>query len=198
LGGQTRVWGDRFTVQPVANYELWGLVVTHNDIHSVGDIYHDADSVDTKDLCVIWGNNLKNNDFQEIEYWSNSYFCRYQYPGDVTFNGYQLSNNHLITDKQIIRDYIRNIQIGDQVHLKGMLVNYQSDSNPKFWRKSSLTRNDSANGACEVIFVEAIEVLKKGTPFWYGLYNFGWIIVPLIILLKIVGFFFGAKLGPFL
>ncbi len=187
---------ERYTVKPVADYELWGLVVTHNDIHSIGDIYHDADSVDTKDLCVIWGDNLKNNDFSKSEYWSNSYFCHYRYPAGVKINGFQLSNNHLITDKQNIRDYIRDIHIGDQVHFKGMLVNYQSESNPGFWRKSSLTRKDSYNNACEVVFVEDIEVIKRGTPFWYALYDLGWILVPIILVLKLIVFFGAGKLSP--
>jgi len=184
---------ERYQVQPLADYELWGLVVTHNDIHSIGDIYHDADSVDTKDLCVIWGDNLKNNDFQKLEYWSNSYFCHYRYPGGVTFDGYQFSNNHLITDQQRIRDTIGEIHIGDQVRFKGMLVNYEAASRPGVWRKTSLTRKDSYNNACEVVFVEEIEILKRGTPFWYALYDVGWIVIPFILLAKFIAFWVGTK-----
>ena len=35
-------------VEPVARWEQWGLVVSHNNIKSVADIYHDTSSVDTK------------------------------------------------------------------------------------------------------------------------------------------------------
>ena len=55
-------------VEPVASYELWGLVVSHNNIDSVADIYHDSTSVDTKDLCVIWGENLERSDYQKVQF----------------------------------------------------------------------------------------------------------------------------------
>jgi hypothetical protein len=35
-----------------------------------------------------------------------------------------------------------------------------------FWRNSSLVRTDTGNGACEVVFVEEIEVLKLGNAPW--------------------------------
>ena len=52
--------GQRVEVEPVADYEMWGLVVSHNNIKSIADIYHDSSSVDTKDLCVVWGDSLRN------------------------------------------------------------------------------------------------------------------------------------------
>ena len=60
-------------VQPVAAYELWGLVVSHNNIESIADLYHDSTSVDTKDLCVIWGGNLEGDDFRQVEFKSGSW-----------------------------------------------------------------------------------------------------------------------------
>ena len=59
--------GKQCRVRPVASYELWGLVVSHNDIKSVADIYHDTSSVDTKDLCVLWGESLRHGDFIACE-----------------------------------------------------------------------------------------------------------------------------------
>ena len=50
--------GETYDIEPVADYELWGLVVTKNNINSWADIMHTDASVDIKDICVIWGENV--------------------------------------------------------------------------------------------------------------------------------------------
>jgi len=174
--------GEIYNVEPVANYELWGLVVSHNNPDGFGDIYHDDKSVDTRDLCVIWGWNLQNDDFHRVEFDSGSWTCYFRNPGGVEFDPSSLSNNHLITNSQSIRDQIDDVRIGDQIHVVGSLVNYQAASYPQFWRRSSTTRSDEGNGACEVVFVDQIEVLASGTPFWYAGFTFGsWMLLVLVL-----------------
>lgn len=161
---------ETYLVDPVFDYELWGLVVTHNDITALGDIYHDDDSVDTKDLCVIWGPNLVTNDFHDIEFWSGSFTCYVRwYDNGIRFYGTALSNNHLITGNEDLRDRISGVRVGDQIHLRGNLVNYSTASHPDFVRTTSVTRDDIEGGACEVVYVESLDVLKRGTPGWYAM-----------------------------
>jgi hypothetical protein len=172
--------GQQCRVKPVATYDLWGLVVSHNNIESFADIYHDSTSVDTKDLCVIWGSNLEKDDFRQVEYKSGSWTCYFRYPMGVEFAHHELGNNHLITDDPAIRDQIARVRVGDQIHLHGLLVDYQMDDWETFWRRSSTVRTDTL---CEVIFVEELEVLRKGTPGWYSAYRLG---KGLIVTLPIV------------
>ncbi len=176
--------GETYLVHPVAEYELWGLVVSHNNIHSVTDIYHDRASVDTKDLCVIWGPNLTRDDFQQVAYWSEPWSCVLAVPAHLLFFPAHLSNNHLITADQRLRDRIDAVRIGDQIHLKGLLVNYSARRMPLAWRMSSTTRHDRGNGACEVVFVEALDILQPGTPGWYAIYTVGWWSILLLLVLK--------------
>jgi len=176
--------GETYRVHPVAEYEIWGLVVSHNNIHSLTDIYHDRSSVDTKDLCVIWGTNLTSDAFQRVAFWSEPWSCGFSLPTNLNFFPTQLSNNHLITADQRIRDRIDAVRIGDQIHLKGLLVNYSARRMPHAWRMTSTTRNDSGNGACEVVFVEAIDILQHGTPGWYTTYTLGWWSILLLLVLK--------------
>jgi hypothetical protein len=166
----------------VATYELWGLVVSHNNIHSVADIYHDSTSVDTKDLCVIWGDNLDSDDYRRVDFKSGPWTCYFRYPQGVVFDHDSLGNNHLITDNPAIRRALDDVRIGDQIHLTGQLVNYQMDDWQGFWRRTSTRRDDND---CEVIFLEELEVLRRGTPGWYLLYRLGWttlIALPLVYL----------------
>ena len=163
--------GRAVRVRPVAEYELWGLVVSHNNIRSIADIYHDSSSVDTKDLCVVWGSNLQSGELGKVEFDSGPWTCYYRYPAGVRFVGSEMSNNHLLTDQDALRADLANIRIGDQIHVKGALVDYQVDDWRDFWRRSSRVRNDGGNGACEVLYFEEVEVLVAGTPFWYGLFR---------------------------
>lgn len=172
-------------MEPVASYEQWGLVVSHNNIHSVADIYHDSTSVDTKDLCVIWGSNLEGDDFREVEFKSGSWTCYFRYPMGVKFVHHELGNNHLITDDPEVREQIAQVKIGDQIHLKGLLVDYQMDDWESFWRRSSTVRTDSG---CEVIFVEDLEVLERGTPGWYTAYRLGKVLIVVLPILYLVVF----------
>ena len=174
--------GKACQVRPVAEYDLYGLVVSHNDIHSIADIYHDSTSVDTKDLCVIWGSNLESTDFHRVDFKSGPWTCYFSYPKGVRFAHQELGNNHLITDDASIRRTIDRVRIGDQIHLEGLLVDYQMSDWESFWRKTSTTRKDSD---CEVVFVKKLEILRSGTPGWYLAYRLGWVtllVVPLLYL----------------
>lgn len=174
--------GKSCRVRPVATYDLYGLVVSHNNIHSIADIYHDSTSVDTKDLCVIWGGNLESTDFHQVQFKSGPWTCYFSYPQDVRFAHHELGNNHLITDDDAIREVIDRVRIGDQIHLQGLLVDYQMSDWESFWRRTSTTRKDSD---CEVVFVEELEILRTGTPVWYLAYRFGWIVllsIPVVFL----------------
>lgn len=177
--------GRTVRVQPVADYELWGLVVSHNNTKSIADIYHDSSSVDTKDLCVVWGSNLQSGELDKVTFESGPWTCYYSYPEGVRFVGSEMSNTHLVTDRDTLRADLADIRIGDQIRVKGALVNYQLDDWRDYWRRSSQVRNDSGNGACEVLFFDEIEVLVPGTPFWYLLFRgtlFFLALVPLLYL----------------
>jgi hypothetical protein len=157
--------GKRCFVRPVASYEIQGLVVSHNDIHSVADIYHDSTSVDTRDLCIAWGRNLDDRTYLETEFWSGPWTCYARWPARVVFDGAALSNNHLITDRPELRKRLEHVHVGDQVRLTGLLVDYRMEDWGDFWRRTSTVRNDSD---CEVIFFDDLEVLRANVPLWHA------------------------------
>lgn len=177
--------GETYLVEPVADYELWGVVVTHNDITGMTDITHTEDSVDLKDICVVWGDNIRSNDYREVSYSSGDFTCFFSYKRRMQFYHDQLSNNHLLSDKEQVRDVIREVQIGDQVHLKGMLVNYAWASRPGWQRRSSTTRKDAGKRACEVVFVDEFEILKATNSTANSLFAISAWLLLLSIILKI-------------
>lgn len=170
--------GRQCRVRPVAAYDIWGLVVSHNDIASVADIYHDASSVDTKDLCLLWGENLRHADYLRASFRSGPFTCYASWSeplANLHLDG--IGNNHLITDSPAVRRAIAGVRVGDQVHLRGLLVDYQMDDWRDFWRRTSTVRDDRD---CEVLFVEDLAVVRRGTPGWYLLWQ-----LAIVVLLSV-------------
>ena len=67
------------------------------------------------------------------------------------------ANVHVIPASEWVRDQLAGVREGDLVELRGQLVNVRADDG---WRwRSSLTFNDTGKGACELLWLEDIEVL---------------------------------------
>ena len=172
--------GKEVRVRPVAEYSLSGLVMSHNDVESFADIYHDASSVDTKDLCLLSGDSLASEGFQAVEVWSGPFTCYYRYPSGTQFDGRDLGNNHLLTADDAIRERLATVHRGDQVRVRGLLVDYQMSDWQDFWRKTSTVRDDDD---CEVVFVEHFELVREAAPLWHGLRRVSlWSLVALPVL----------------
>jgi len=185
--------GKRCFVRPVARYELWGLVVSHNDIHSISDIYHDATSVDTRDLCVVWGRNVASGAYERAEFWSGPWTCYFRTPAAVDFDRTGISNNHLITDRPEVRARLAHVHVGDEVHFSGLLVDYRMDDWGDFWRRTSTVRTDTG---CEVVFAERLEVLARNAAGWHALESLAKTLLVLLPLAWIGVFVLEARRDP--
>jgi hypothetical protein len=65
------------------------------------------------------------------------------------------ANMHLIPADADVRHAMERVRRGELVHIEGFLVDA---SRPDGWHwRSSLTRNDTGNGACELVYVEELE-----------------------------------------
>jgi hypothetical protein len=192
--------GKDYHIIPQADYELWGLVVSQNNIAGWFNYYTDEDSVNLKDICVVWGDNLKSGAYRDpnISYKSGEFTCYYRWYGrlEKPFNPHQLSNNHLLTADENIQDIIRDVRIGDQVRVKGSLVDY-AEAGTDWYRRTSLTRQDNNHssrgaGACEVFYADEVEILKKNQPAANELYYYGKRVFAFLIVLQLLVFFIGV------
>ena len=68
------------------------------------------------------------------------------------------ANMHIIPANEQVEDELSDILVGEIILLEGYLVSIKHDDGWKW--KSSLTRNDTGNGACEVVWVEKLLRLK--------------------------------------
>lgn len=157
-----------YQIQPLYDYTLYGLVVSLK--HHDGDTgLHKAwnDHLNVADLCVVWSHTAFSPHLNKVDFWNGQFTCFYQTSDQqawANFNGHQLSNNHLISDDDYIRQKIKQIGIGDQIKIAGWLSKYRGQYGGE--RGTSIIRTDTGNGACETIYVNDVQILKSYTSYW--------------------------------
>jgi len=167
--------GVAYTVSPLFTYEIRGMVVSHHDCGAWWDIYHRdrwKDFLNVKDLCLVWGGNLQTGVYRDMRFRNDSWTCSYFWPDAgvrARFREDQLSNNHLLCADDTLRRTILETGRGDQVRIRGSLASYAHGGT--FHRGTSTRRDDTGNGACETLFVEEYEILRRANPGWRALHT---------------------------
>ena len=157
----------RYLIEPEYEYDLTGMIVSYRHHDNNSRMHRLAnDHLNMLDVCVVWGDNTDGAELHKIDFWNGIFTCNV-FTRDMqaweSFDMNQLSNNHLISDDEYIRDRVRDIQIGDQIRVRGYLASYTS---PAGKRGTSTTRTDSGDGACETLFVERFDIVRHATSYW--------------------------------
>ena len=179
-----------YSIQPLYEYDLVGLVVSKHDANTWWDYIHKEwnDNLNIVDLCVVWGNNVRNNVYQEIDFSSGQFTCNFSTHSSEAFAAFDqsaISNNHLLTDKASVAKKMRTVRVGDQIHFRGHLVEYSHNQGFAFKRGTSTVRTDTGNGACETVFIDHFEIIKSGGKPWRMLV---WLATVLLLIGVIVWF----------
>lgn len=150
--------GSHFTLTPVAEYQLAGRVVS-KETYSYG---WEAE-ISPVDLAIVWG-KLADTEYDQYMTYSQSnrwYFYEYkpESPLDPNYIISHSSNNHIIPATENISLALKTIQKKEKVVLEGFLVNVKGSSGgrPVTWM-TSLTRKDTGNGSCELIYVTKVRI----------------------------------------
>lgn len=183
----TQLKGIDYHVEPLYEYELYGLVVSYRE-HDGNQSLHKRwnDHLNMLDVCVVWSNNASSGLLNQLDFWNGQFTCNVQAKSNEVwskFNMSQLSNNHLLSDDDGIRRAVSRLKVGDQIRVKGWLSSYTSAGGAP--RRTSTTRTDTGNGACETIFVEQFDLLIRGVSGWRKLM---WVSLLAFILSLIVHF----------
>ena len=188
--------GYAYRVAPLFDYTLKGLIVSKFTYDILNTYKYGG--VFPVDLCIIWGNNVKNKVHlnRAVTFSQDCRWCNVWWLGKVDFNFNEISNNHLVVKDARIRRIINSLSAGDQVSIEGKLVNVKAlllkgagSFDPReFEWKTSTTREDSGAGACETIYVEDIKILKKGNVFFHYLFLLSFYGLMALIVYKIVSF----------
>lgn len=144
-----------WTLTPLATYSIHARVLSKRKYSS------DATSeISPLDLLVGWGPMSDSAVIETMDFRQSQRFGYWQpdaasplSPDEITLHA---ANMHLIPANDSVRDRLNSLRVGSLVQLRGKLIeaNRSGDSgNP--WI-SSLTRTDSGNHACEILYVESV------------------------------------------
>jgi hypothetical protein len=176
-GFVTQVRDQQYRIEPRFDYELFGVVVSYSNADAIKNIWHHKswkDFINVRDLCVIWGENIASGVYREMRFRNDSWTCWVSWSGaDVgtRFRMDGLSNNHLLTDDPSIKAALMAAEPGDQIRFKGVLAEYANLGNG-FARGTSVTRDDTGNGACETVYLDELEIVRKANPGPRRLFGF--------------------------
>ena len=145
-----------YTITELADFRIKAKVLSKKN-YSMG---READLSPT-DLALGWGNMSDESILEQIEISQSGRFYRWRvasFPVPRREIETSSANMHLIPATDIVESVIKEIRNGDIIELSGSLVKVESDSDDWRW-KSSQTRNDTGNGACELIWVEQLQIV---------------------------------------
>ncbi|MBP6943971.1 MAG: hypothetical protein KBB79_03715 [Candidatus Omnitrophica bacterium] len=189
-----------YTIRPKYGYELYGLVVSYHHSSVFWDMEHKEwqDYLNNKDIGVIWGDNINTGVYRDMKFTSGSWTLYWDVKfgtmpskrQDVysNFNASSISNNHVLAANDKIAALIMSAEKGDQIWMKGYLVDYTTSNWQGFWRESSVTRDDTGSHACEVVYVTDFKILRKADQGWDTAYGMSKLLMLSSLVLYIIAF----------
>lgn len=138
----------------LAEYSLKGVIKSKK---KYGDY---PSQVSKYDYALAWGDLNKREIDEHISYSQSGRWYFYHYskklPVSMKYIASHSANVHLIAADNKVLSMIKKAGENDYVQLTGYLVNVNFKDNP--WR-TSLTREDTGNGACEIMYVMDLKTM---------------------------------------
>jgi hypothetical protein len=142
-----------YELTPLADFDVEARVLSVEKYHTDG-----GSRLSPIDFALGWG---PMSDSAVLEHFRVTQGARFFtiYPDeqaiDMKVALLSAANMHLIPATGTLESELKRVRPGNIVHLHGQLVSVLGPNN--FTWRSSLTRADTGNGACELFYVEAIE-----------------------------------------
>ena len=155
---ETKEWKlDDFNFKALAEYQIKARVLSRNNF-SVGK----ESEISPFDLALGWGPMSDQSVIDKIDISQSNRWYRWKadvlpIPArEISLNS---ANVHIIPKDDNVEERFDKVYKGSLVELRGYLVEVTTSAG---WRwKSSLKRDDTAGGSCELIWVEDLIVLDK-------------------------------------
>ena len=144
-----------FKVKPLAEFDITAKVILREDYR-----FDDGAKIAPIDLALGWGRMSDEAVLKHINFSQGGRWYRYRYqsaPIPQQEIQSHSANMHMIPAESWIANDLDEIKPGQVIQIKGKLVEVTGDNGWK-WR-SSLSRQDTGNGACELVYVESVEIL---------------------------------------
>lgn len=148
-----------FTLFQIATYSIEARVLAKRNY-----ILGKQSELSPLDLALGWKEMSSNELLDNIEVTQGNrfYFVKFKNKDLLIKKEIMIAssaNVHLIPANNNIKKKLNSIHIGDIIKIQGYLVNVR-DALGFLWR-TSLSRTDIGNGACEIIFVEDVIINER-------------------------------------
>lgn len=158
LDGEPEITRDGFRLQPRADFSATVRVLRRED-YSIGAL---ATLVPT-DFAVGWGPMSDTRVLSGIEISQGNRFYYWHtesWPVERREIETHSANWHLIPGNASVRSALAKLRVGSVVELRGRLVDVRG---PETQLRTSLTRDDTGAGACEILLTSSVRILEPGT-----------------------------------
>jgi hypothetical protein len=146
---------DGYRLTPRASFRIRARVLSREDYW-----FGDEADLSPVDLALGWGamSDQAVLDRIDISQGNRWYFTRYQAPapladGDIVRSS---GNMHILPADSAVRRQLKRIRRGHVLQARGYLVDVEHESG--FRWHTSLSREDSGQGACEIFYVEQLSI----------------------------------------
>jgi hypothetical protein len=143
-----------YRIAPLASFDIRARVIRSERYHlgSVADL-------SPVDLVLGWGAMSDSAVLKQISFSQGGRFYHWwtnNFPVPRRVIETHSANMHMIPADGTLARQLKSIRSGNMVHLKGWLV--EVTTRKGFRWTSSLTREDTGGGACELVLVESLDV----------------------------------------
>ena len=113
------------------------------------------------DLAIGWGELYDTEVDKWVQWRQSGRWYYYRWPDEAPYDEKYLrthsSNIHIVPATDNLSALLLKIDQNDRIVMEGKLVDIEATSETNiWWSKTSLTRTDSGNGACEILLVERL------------------------------------------
>lgn len=153
-GGPAIVHG-RWTLTPRASYDITARILSREDYWFDG-----LSDLIPEDLALGWGPMSDNRILRDFKIAQSARFYSWRPLTELPIpRGAVIShsaNTHVIPADPAISSQLAHLRVGQVAHLKGLLVDGVRADGVYF--HTSLSRDDTGAGACEVMLVQEVEI----------------------------------------
>jgi hypothetical protein len=147
---------------PRAEYRITGYAVDTSR-----ELLDEWDFVVPLDVALVWGPAADPAVLRRLDFHLSRRYVSYRWSGSpplaVSTLESHVANQHLIPADAGVADALGAIRAGDLVTLSGKLVDVRiadRDGRERARMRTSLTRDDTGSGACEIVWVEGVAVSR--------------------------------------
>ena len=147
-----------YKITPLADFKLQAKVLAKEHYHLGKE-----SELSPVDLALGWSDMSDQQVVDQIQFSQSGRWYRWsveQFPIPRRAIETQSANMHMVPSEEWIAKQLDNTKEGQIVALKGFLVRIDAKEQQWHWQ-SSLTREDTGGGACELIYLTDFQIIES-------------------------------------